>query len=373
MGAGFFFAHSEVMISPGKLSFVHWGSFVSGKTSVRNFALRFLIVVGAAVCCFVVNEANREAVARLPKIEVVGAGCRGTDEGVRALTGHPALSNFSLNGANYTDASADVIPKLPALGELSFKRTSHTDAGLAKAITSCRAFSIAFETVAVGEQTIAALANVPNLNTLYFKDVDLTLEQCDALAKLRLSYLQIDSKNFSDDHLARLSPLAKSLHQLSLTTPQVTDAGLAWLKQANALTYLHLNDTQATAAMWSSLPSIATLGTVGMGGTNFNAETAACTSRMTSLFGIFLTGSEIDDETLELLPAGIKFFRLDDTSVTPDGLKKLAQRKGITGVHVTRRSEAPLPITAADVKAAQAVAGPGVRITYYEFPLDGCD
>src|SRR5262249_4209520 len=146
---------------------------------------------------------------------------------------------------------------------------------------------------------------------------------------LPIQHLMIHSKTFSDEHLARLAPLASSLTGLELKTPQVTDAGLAWLKQAKSLKTLRLDDTQATPATWTSLPFIASLQGAGMGGSNFNGEMLACTSSMTSLTFFSLAGSGVNDATLERLPQGLETVTLIDSQVTPEGLEKLAQRKGI--------------------------------------------
>lgn len=320
-----------------------------------------------------VGDEGFKAVAKLPKIRMVLANCLGTDEGVRALAGHPAISTLSLNGPNYTDATADVILSLPHLQQVTFSGTSHTDAGLAKAITGCPARTISFHNVDVGEQTIAALALAPSLAHLTFRDIDLSPEQCDALAKLPLGNLEIHGTSFTDDHATRLAPFAKALNYITLDTPRVTDAGLAWLTRAKSITGLRLDNTQATEAWWSSLPYLGAVEQVGMGGANFDAETIAYTSQMPKLNYIALSGSRVDDATLELLPPEIPSIALLDTRVTPDGLKKLATRKGMTGITVVRDSDPTSLLTAADVKEAQTVAAQGVVINFEDATTYRCN
>jgi hypothetical protein len=320
-----------------------------------------------------VGDEGLKAVAKLPKIRIVLANCLGTDEGVRALAGHPSITSLSLNGPHYTDATTDVILSLPRLQQVSFSGTSHTDAGLAKAITGCPARTINLHNVDVGEQTIAALASASGLTHLTFRDVDLSTEQCNALAKLPLGSLELHGKSFTDDHIAQLAPFAKALNHIVLDTPQVTDAGLSWLKGAKNITGLRLDNTQATADLWSSLPYLGAIEHVGMGGGNFDAETIGYTSKMPKLSYIALTGSRIDDATLELLPPDIPSIALLDTRVTPEGLKKLATRKGMIGITVVRDSDPVSYVEAADVKDAQAVAGPGVVINFEEASAYRCE
>lgn len=320
-----------------------------------------------------VGDEGLTAVAKLPKLRYVHANCLGTDEGVLALAGHPSVELFFMTGRNYTDASADVIPTLTMLRQLRIVGTSHTDAGLAKAIAGCNATHIELVDVAVGDQTIAALLSATRLTDLTLNGVDLSGEQCDALAKLPLRRLDISGDKLANEQVARLAPLAKTLSYFYVKAPEVTDDGLMWLKQAQGLTVLHLNDTQATAAMWSSLPFAASLQKVGMGGTNFDTETIACTANMSSLKSVVLTGHEIDDATLDLLPQGLTTFFLSDTRVTADGLKKLALRKGIVSISIYRDKDPVSLITPADVKEAQSLAGPKVQVTYEETALHRCE
>lgn len=349
------------------------------KQEFSDASLKDLADAGVQVKLFLddfwrnIGDEGLKAVAKSPHNSIVHAACRGTDEGARAFTGHPSLLMLFLTGRNYTDASADVIPTLPKLRAISFGGTGHTDAGLAKAITGCTARNIVFDNVAAGDQTIAALANIPTLNDVCFRDVDLSFEQCDALAKLPIKHLMIHNRNLSDEKIARLAPLAKTLTGLELKAPQVTDAGLAWLKQAKGLTTLRLDDTQATTVTWSSLPFLASLQGAGMGGPHLDAEMLAITSNMTSLTFFSLAGREVNDATLDLLPQGIESVLLVDTQVTPASVKSLSQRKGIKSISVFRDRATSSPITAADLKELQAVVGESVVLYFEDASWYRCD
>lgn len=320
-----------------------------------------------------VSDEGLKAAATLSKIKSAYANCRGTDEGVRAWAGHPSVIAFYLRGHNYTDASADVIPTLPVLSRLHIAGTSHSDAGLAKAIANCNAMTIELEKVTIGDQTMAALATAPKLIRLSLRDVELSLEQYDALAKLPLSHLEIASKTLTDDHLSQLAPLGTSLTYLHLDTPQVTDQGLAWLSRANRLAGLQLDNTQATAVTWSSLPPAAILQAAGVGGANVDAETFAAVSKLTSIRYVTLAGSQMDDATLELLPQGLSAITLVDTQVTPIGVRNLAMRRGVTAIAICRNGDAPFVITADDVKAIRAATGNRVEISRVDLMPPPCE
>jgi hypothetical protein len=266
-----------------------------------------------------------------------------------------------------------VIPSLPVLSRLHIAGTSHSDAGLAKAIAHCNAMTIELENITIGDQTLAALASAPKLVRLSLRDVELSLEQCEALAKLPLSYLEIASKTLSDDHLSLLAPLAKSLTSLHLVTPQVTDQGLAWLNRANRLAGLQLDNTQATAVTWSSLSPAAVLQSAGAGGANVNAETLAAVSKFTSIRFFTLTGSQMDDATLELLPQGLSSIILVDTEVTPIGIRNLAMRRGVLAITICRNGDAPFVITPDDVKAIRAATENRVEISLVDLMPPPCE
>jgi hypothetical protein len=320
-----------------------------------------------------VSDEGLKTVAMFPKTRAAHANCRGTDAGVQALAGHPSLAKFFLTGPLYSDASADVIPTLKSLSQLHIAGTSHTDAGLARAIAGCNARSIELIEVAVGDQTIEALALAPNLTNLTLSGVELSAEQCDALAKLPLGSLTLSSKGLTDDRAVRLAPLARSLRDLDLKTPQVTDAGLTWLSRAKSLTMLRLDDTQATAATWSTVPLPSALKAIGMGGPNFDIETMVRATNTIALNQLALTGSEIEDATLDHLPPGLSTVLLVDTRVTPEGLNKLARTKGITSILVFRESDVPALITEEDVKEVQKAVGPGVELLYDEASRYRCE
>jgi hypothetical protein len=319
-----------------------------------------------------ISDEGLKIVARSPGFTAVHAGCLGTDEGVRALAGHPKINTLLLTGRNYTDATADVFASLPRLHLVGFTGTSHTDAGLAKAISGGNPAYVMLHNVAAGEETFAALAQDTKLIGLDLRGIDLSLAQCDILAKLPLQQLSICSESLSDEKVMRLAPLATSMWSLTLDTPQVTDAGLAWLKRAKGLQALWLHNTHATTTTWLSLSPPQHF-TTGIGSTKVDTETIASILKAFRSLQIYLSGSQIDDAALELLPPGAGMVVLVDTRVTLDGLKKLAIRGDVDYINVVRDSDPASVLTAADVKQAQMAAGKGVTISFQDASMARCE
>jgi hypothetical protein len=243
---------------------------------------------------------------------------------------------------------------------------------MAKAIASCNPYDITFDSVALGDETLAALAKDARLRSVSIKGIDLSLEQCDALAKLPIKRLTIHGKNLSNDQIAQLATLAASLESFDLKAPQVTDAGLTWLKDAPGLRELHLVDTQATPAIWSVLPN---LGHIGLGGSNFSADMIESMSEMYFLDSLTLTGRKVNDAALELVHPRrtLHYVNLRDTQVTPGGMKNLAQKADVRRFVVSREGGTPSLITEADVKEAQSGARQGEEFYFYDASWYRCD
>lgn len=307
-----------------------------------------------------VGDEGLKAAAQFPENTYVWASCRGTDEGIKAQFEHPSLHVLYLNGPNYTDASAKTIAGLPSLIELHISATGHTDAGLAKAIAGCSASYIELNKVAVGDRTIAALRKAPELITLRLVDVELTAEQYGKLAKLPVD-LDLKGDTLTDEQVARLAPMARGLSTFSLDAPQVTDAGLAWLKNATRLVALDLENTKATSATWSLLPRPEMVERAGMGGPNFSVETLRSAEILSKLKAITLTGSNIDDATLDGIPESCSIVSLNNTRVTDEGLQKLGATQRFEWINLTYDENHPSLVTADGMKAVEVMGITKVR------------
>jgi hypothetical protein len=318
-----------------------------------------------------VGDDGLKAAARLTGITEICANCRGTDEGLNAFAGYPFLTALSVKGPGYSDASADAIPSLAKLEVLRIKRTRHTDAGLARAISGCTARAITFEDAAVGDATLAALRKAPHLEYLYFINVDLTVAQCGALAELPLASLYLKSDRLTDEHVAGLAPFAATLTAFTLGAPQVTDRSLAWLGRADKLTALYLNETQATAATWSLLrPSVSA---VGLDGTNVNSDTLAAISKLGTVANLSLSGSEIDDDVVALIPDAFAKVSLTDTRVTLKGLRRLFHMENVDSVDNYYHRDAQALITREEAFTLQIATRGKIRTTFQSSWLLECD
>lgn len=273
-----------------------------------------------------VTDAGLRAVPRIPHCKVVYASCRATDAGVNSLANDPKIETLTIQGVQYTDDSARVIPTLKSLHAVRFVSTSHTDVGLAQAIEDCAASTIELDRVAVGSATIAALRKAPHLVSLRLRGTTLTPDQCDEIAQLRVRTLDIEDTTFTNHHGARLAPLATRLVEFSLRSPGVTDDGLQWLRHARRLESVDLGYTGATIATWRLLVNSRNLYHVEMGSTSLDSEFAVTLRQLPALRSVTLVGEGISDSNLPHWPDLPLYLALRNTHVTATGLRVFLSR-----------------------------------------------
>lgn len=302
------------------------------------------------------SDEGLRSMAQFSKLVDIHLGPKGTDSGLEAFRGAPSVVIARLNGSGYTDASADVIASFHPY-TVWLEETGHTDKGLAKVVTGPNVSSVTLKLVPVGRATLAALVATPTLRSVTLEGVELSLDQCDQLAKLKLTTLRLVGNEWDDERLARFEPLGPTLLDLSLHAPNVTDVGVAWLGKADVLNGLHLFDTKTTAKTWNALPSLSTLRNVSLGGSHVDASVLAATQRIKGGGRLFLTGPSIDDTLLAAPRGSFSLLSLDRTSGTLDGIK--AQSPGASKLRllVQHHPNEPSPVTEEDAHEISAASG----------------
>jgi hypothetical protein len=161
----------------------------------------------------------------------------------------------------------------------------------------------------------------------------LALEVAQNDSRLEVSYLQTDGK-FSDDYVAPLGALKKSLVALNLRGQPVTDAQLAYLKDLKALTELHLEKTKVTDKGLDYLRGLTELEYLNLYGTNVTDAGLA------NLDGL----------------KKLKHLYVWQTKVTDAGLGRL--KKALPTVDANRGVELVSPVEAKKPEAAKPAAKP---------------
>jgi hypothetical protein len=122
--------------------------------------------------------------------------------------------------------------------------------------------------------------------------------------ELRFSALNV-SKEFNDDKLAELKPIASQIKWMDLARTQVTDKGLAHVAGMANLSRLHLENTAVTDAGLDSLKGLANLEYLNLYGTQISDAGLAKLSELKNLKKVFVWQSKVTDAGAAKLAAAI--------------------------------------------------------------------
>jgi hypothetical protein len=122
--------------------------------------------------------------------------------------------------------------------------------------------------------------------------------------ELRFSALNV-SKEFNDDKLAELKPIASQIKWMDLARTQVTDKGLAHVAGMANLSRLHLENTAVTDAGLDSLKGLTNLEYLNLYGTQVSDAGLAKLSGLKNLKKVFVWQSKVTDAGAAKLAAAI--------------------------------------------------------------------
>ncbi len=122
--------------------------------------------------------------------------------------------------------------------------------------------------------------------------------------ELRFSALNV-SKEFTDEKLAELKPVASQIKWIDLARTQVTDKGLAHLSGMTALTRLHLENTAVGDAGLDALKGLGQLEYLNLYGTQVTDAGLEKLSGLKNLKKLFVWQSKVTDAGATKLAAAI--------------------------------------------------------------------
>lgn len=260
---------------------------------------------------FEVDPVNKAWIARVPIAEVdllnVIKYHRGdiknlqlhADESVENLItpkGWSAVATLNLRilglrGSSIRDSDVAKFAKIPQLRKCDFSKTKITDAA------------------------IKSLAN-SEIEELNLESCEKLTEACaDSLARMKyLTQLNLNNTNLGNVALKKIAPL--NLLGLRVGNCPVSDEGIANLASTKTLTSLHVPSTQLTRKGFSSLRDLDIR--------ELNVDSC----------------KHFDDACLETVVnnfPNLKYLMLNNTSVSPSGIKHLAKLKNLRVLHVALR------------------------------------
>ena len=172
--------------------------------------------------------------------------------------------------------------------------------------------------------------------------------------ELRFSALNV-SKEFNDDKLAELKPIASQIKWMDLARTQVTDKGLAHVAGMANLSRLHLENTAVTDAGLDSLKGLANLEYLNLYGTQISDAGLAKLSELKNLKKIFVWQSKVTDAGAAKLAAAIPGIDINT------GWKEPQAQPVALAANTTKPAMAAAPAPAPAAKPATPAPAPAPK------------
>jgi Leucine-rich repeat (LRR) protein len=255
-----------------------------------------------------------------------------TDQDLKAVERLTGLRSLLLSGTAVSDLGLDLLRGLRQLEELDVTRTAVSAAGaqrLQEALPGCE-----INTGARGQLPFAPGPTSDSRPVPWcLKNIGM---QTGNGSKGEILQISVPRKTVTDAHLARLSRLKSvaSLRGLELNGTQITDAGLAHLRELN-LHSLNLSGTNITDAGLVYLKGLDDLQSVDLSGTRVTGTGLEQLKDMPRLQKLSLKDAPVADAGLKDAAALTKLNRLQldltGTQITDAGLEHL---QGLTNLRM---------------------------------------
>ena len=166
-------------------------------------------------------------IKKLPKLQQLFlAEVAITDAGVFALKENTGFTRVRLAGTPITDASLEILSKMPKLQSLDVSNT--------------------WDITSAGVALLAACEALTDINFYNSDLVDGSVTETAAKMS-RLEKLNLDNIPVTDADVEKLAPLAENLTFLHLGGTKITDAAVPTLVKFQKLTTLHVNRTKVSS------------------------------------------------------------------------------------------------------------------------------
>jgi Leucine-rich repeat (LRR) protein len=254
------------------------------------------------------------------------------------------VTDLTLDHHQTSDATLELVAKVPGLERLDLHQCPITDEGLAhlRGLTSLKELNLSdCDFTDAGLSSLAALTNLETLNLASsFGDSPriegFGLTSLAGLTKLRV--LVLDKNLIDDAGLTHLKDL-KGLKELYLEQTQVTGPGLASLKDLTGLTLLSLNEaSKITDDGLEGLQEVSSLEVLNLRGTLVRGPGLKNLYGLKKLHTLNLGNTPISDVELPKVTGltGLKRLVLEGTEVSDAGLEYLQEIKSLKQVALAR-------------------------------------
>jgi Leucine-rich repeat (LRR) protein len=166
------------------------------------------------------------------------------------------------------------------------------------AVRAGEATRIEVSTGPLRDEDLAALTDLPNLETLVLRSTDVSDAAAEQISRLsQLTRLVLGQTRISDRGLARLCELAQ-LRDLNLDATAITDAGLPALRNLTHLTALRFGQSELTSAGLDTIGALGGLQFLILQHAHLTGPGLLKLTGLTQLQSLYLQGNDIDEADL---------------------------------------------------------------------------
>lgn len=254
------------------------------------------------------------------------------DEGLEAVKGLVHLHRLDLTRTRVTDEGLAHLADLPELEELRLAGTHVGDAGMRHLERLKKLRRLDLSTTSVTAVGVAAVSRISSLEQVCFPGRALTDESLPRLAGLPHLFKISPFKSMTlTDAGLRLLPEMRTLDELRLTAPKVTDAAMPYIAGCSSLQVLSLS-AGVTDAGLQYLPQLKQLRRLVLHNMKLNGEGLRAIGQLPELRQVDLMQVTFEPGGLRhlRLPPTVQLLRLWVTStMTEDDLKALEEVKSL--------------------------------------------
>ena len=236
------------------------------------------------------------------------------------------VTSATITGRSFDDESIAALAELPNLKELKIQRVPITDSSLAVVSELPHLEIIILEQCPVTDEGVARLAGAPKLVWLHLEDTKITNAAMPVLGKLsRLEVLRLKSSDIDDEGLVSLAPLTK-LTWLDLSDTNVTGSGLEGLHLPQC-EWLNLSRTKIADDQLRHLSRAPKLEVLELDETAISERGLVHLQALKNLQNLSLEGTFVTDAAVDALRSFTTLQQLSvrGTRLTPDGIRRLSQ------------------------------------------------
>ena len=266
------------------------------------------------------------AVAALPQVTSLRLSRAAvTPDGLAVFERMPRLRTLSLASMQVSEAVMAHVAKLRSLQSLDLSRATVDDAALAQLsrLPALRRLGLS-SAKGITRAGLAAIGNIPNLQSLNLQFVPVNEELAELAAATRLRSLTVMRTAVNDQGAAAIAQI-KSLRSLYAWHTGISDAGLTALATLPQLETLYLSSTGVTDAGMASIARITTLKTLWLDRTALSDVGVRALSQMPNLRWLKADQTGISDASINVFVSmrALRSLGLRKTQVTGAGLGRL--------------------------------------------------